>query len=277
MFPVDDLERNQVKPRHLQRLGEFLRGDVDPSGQMYFWAYDFQYIPTELISAIYETFLDGEQGDSGAYYTPPEVVDLVLNDMLPFDMNAQDVKILDPACGSGIFLVEAYRRLVILYHKASAGQKLGFKELCNLLTKSIYGVDMNENAIQVAAFSCYLALLDFVEPKSIWEDVRFPKLKGTNLFVNDFFDTGAEFNKYSYDIIVGNPPWGSQAKSPANSYVEQHRLITGNKEIAQAFLWRAPTLLADGGRVCLLAPSKGMLFNQSGPNREFRRQFFCRS
>ena len=274
MFPVDDLERNQVKSRHLQRLGEFLRGDVDPSGQMYFWAYDFQYIPTELISAIYETFLDGEQGDSGAYYTPPEVVDLVLNDMLPFDMNAQDVKILDPACGSGIFLVEAYRRLVILYRKARAGEKLGFKELCNLLTESIYGVDMNENAIQVAAFSCYLALLDFVEPKSIWEDVRFPKLKGTNLFVNDFFDTGAEFNNYYYDIIVGNPPWGSQATSPANSYVEQHRLITGNKEIAQAFLWRAPTLLADGGRVCLLAPSKGMLFNQSGPNREFRRQFF---
>ena len=277
MFPVDDLERDQVEPQHLQRLGDFLRGDVGPSGQMYFWAYDFQYIPTELISAIYETFLGGEQGNSGAYYTPLEVVDLVLNDMLPFDTNVQDVKILDPACGSGIFLVEAYRRLVVLCHKANAGQNLGFKELCDLLTESIYGIDINENAIQVAAFSCYLALLDFVDPKNIREDVRFPKLKGTNLFVNDFFDTGAPFNKHSYDFIVGNPPWGRHVTEWVTSYVGQHRIPIGNKEIAQAFLWRAPTLLAGEGRVCLLAPSKSVLFNQSEPNREFRRQFFTRN
>ena len=274
IFPVDDVERDQVKPLHLQCLGDFLRGDVEPSGQMYFWAYDFKYIPTELISAIYETFLGDKQGSSGAYYTPPEVVDFVLNDVIPFDTKAQNVKILDPACGSGIFLVEAYRRLVILRHKASAGQNLDFKELRDLLTTSIYGIDINMNAIQVAAFSCYLALLDFVEPKNILENVRFPKLKGTNLFVNDFFDAHAPFNKHSYDIIVGNPPWGSHMTKRVAKFVEQHHLPTGNKEIAQAFLWRAPTLLTDEGRVCLLAPSKSMLFNKSKKNLEFRRQFF---
>ena len=274
LFPINDLERDQVKPHHLQRLGRFLGGEEVASGQMYFWAYDFKYIPIELISAIYETFLDEDRHETSAYYTPPEIVDFVLNEVLPFETKTQNIRILDPACGSGIFLVEAYRRLVTLQRHARGGQNLSFKELRDLLTGSIHGVDLSEEAIQVAAFSCYLALLDFLEPKSIWEEVRFPRLKGANLFVNDFFDTDAPFGELRYDIIVGNPPWQSSLTEPAAAYVRRNRHTIGDKQIAQSFLWRAPTLLADEGRVCLLAPSKGVLFNQSGPNREFRRQFF---
>ena len=274
LFPINALERDQVKPQHLQRLGRFLDGEEVTSGQMYFWAYDFKYIPIELISAIYEAFLDEDRRKTSAYYTPPEIVDFVLNEVLPFETELQNVSILDPACGSGIFLVEAYRRLVTLRRHARGGQNLSFEELRDLLTGSINGVDLSEEAIQVAAFSCYLALLDFLEPKSIWEAVRFPTLKGTNLFVNDFFDTDAPFNERRYDIIVGNPPWRSSLTELATKYVRQNQHTVGDKQIAQAFLWRAPTLLADEGRVCLLAPSKGVLFNTSGPNREFRRQFF---
>ena len=279
LFPINDLERDQVKPQHLQRLGRFLDGEEVTSGQMHFWAYDFKYIPIELISAIYETFLDGDRRKTSAYYTPPEIVDFVLNEVLPFETAPQKVSILDPACGSGIFLVEAYRRLVTLHRHARGGQNLSFEELRDLLTESINGVDLKEEAIQVAAFSCYLALLDFalldfLEPKSIWETVRFPTLKGTNLFVNDFFDMDAPFNERRYDIIVGNPPWQSSLTELAADYVRRNSHTIGDKQIAQAFLWRAPTLLADEGRVCLLAPSKGVLFNNNGPNRKFRRQFF---
>ena len=274
LFPIDDLERNEVEHHHLQRLGRFLGGEEVTSGQMYFWAYDFKYIPIELISAIYETFLDEDRDQASAYYTPPEIVDYVLNEVLPFETGAQTIKILDPACGSGIFLVEAYRRLVMLHRHARGGQNLTFEELRDLLTESIHGVDLSEEAIRVAAFSCYLALLDFLEPKSIWEEVRFPTLKGINLFVNDFFDLDAPFNERLYDIIVGNPPWQSNLTVKATDYVRKNKHAIGDKQIAQAFLWRAPTLLADQGRVGLLAPSKGVLFNTNGPNRKFRRQFF---
>ena len=274
LFPINDVERDQVEPQHLHLLGRFLNGEEVTSGQMYFWAYDFKYIPIELVSAIYETFLDEDRQITGAYYTPPEIVDYVLNEVLPFERKNQDIRILDPACGSGIFLVEAYRRLVMLHRHARGGQNLSFEALRDLLTGSIHGVDLNEDAIQVAAFSCYLALLDFLEPKSIWEEVRFPRLKGTNLFVKDFFDIDAPFNERRYDVIVGNPPWRSSLTAKAADYVRQNNHTIGDKQIAQAFLWRAPTLLTDEGRACLLAPSKGVLFNQSGRNREFRRQFF---
>ena len=274
LFPIKEVELDQVQPQHLQLLGRFLGGEDVTSGQMYFWAYNFKYIPIELISAIYETFLDEDQNQTSAYYTPAEIVDFVLNDVLPFKTEAQSIRILDPACGSGIFLVEAYRRLVTIHRHSLGGKNITYEQLRELLTESIHGVDLSEEAIQVAAFSCYLALLDFLEPKSIWEDVTFPRLKGTNLFINDFFDTDAPFNERSYDIIVENPPWRSSLTEPAAEYVRRYNHTIGDRQIAQAFLWRAPTLLADDGRVCLLAPSKGVLFNQSGPNRKFRRQFF---
>ncbi len=274
LFPISSLERDQVKLRHVALLGRFLAGEEMASGQMYFWAYDFKYIPIELISAIYETFLDEDRRKTAAYYTPLEIVDFVLNETLPFESESQNIKILDPACGSGIFLVEAYRRLVMRRRRTRGNQNLSYEELRDLLIESINGVDLSEDAIQVAAFSCYLALLDFLEPKSIWETVRFPRLKDTSLFVSDFFDTEAAFNNRRYDLIVGNPPWQGQLTQLAPDYIRRTQRPIGDKQAAQAFLWRAPTLLADGGRVCLLAPSKGVLFNQSGPNQEFRRQFF---
>ena len=126
-----------MKLQHLQLLGRFLDGDEVTSGQMYFWAYDFKYIPIELISAIYETFLDKDRQKTSAYYTPPDIVDFVLNQVLPFKTEPKSIRILDPACGSGIFLVEAYRRLVTLHRHARDGQNLTFEELRDLLTESI--------------------------------------------------------------------------------------------------------------------------------------------
>ena len=52
----------------------------------------------------------------------------------------------------------------------------------------IYGVDCNLEAVRVASFSLSLALCDFLEPRTIWNDLHFPRLIHYNLFNNDFFD-----------------------------------------------------------------------------------------
>ena len=274
LFPVTDEEKEQVKSNHLERLSSFLEGTDVVSGQQSFWPYDFKYIPVEFISAIYETFLGDEQKEDSAFYTPSNIVDYVLNEVFPLDLDTQGIKILDPACGSGIFLVEAFRRLVINRYRGFEKGKVEFRELKKLLEESIYGVDTNKDAIQVAAFSCYLTLLEFLEPSNILDGVRFPVLKNRNLFVGDFFNTDLPFDKLNFDIIVGNPPWRSELTNHAVSYVKDKRFVVGDKQIAQAFLWRVSTLLSDRGRACLLAPSKSTLFNRSKKNLEFRRRFF---
>ena len=119
LFPVEDDELKQIESLHLERLADFLEGTEVASGQMCFWAYDFKYVPIELISAIYEIFLkevkdddDGtdDRDEVGVHYTSLDLVDFMLGEVLPVDGDLRDYRILDPACGSGIFLVEAFRR-----------------------------------------------------------------------------------------------------------------------------------------------------------------------
>ena len=278
LFPLEDEELSRVNEHHLYNLGQFFEGTGVVSRQMCFWAYDFNYIPIELISAIYETFLNKDRSKvdkNDVHYTPPKIVDFVLSGVLPFERRMKNVKVLDPACGSGIFLIEAYRRLV--YLNSFGKKKLDFGELSELLKNSIFGVDVDEDAIGVAIFSCYLALLDFLDSDDVLKDMKLPKLRGKNLFVSDFFDTYASFNEHRFDIIVGNPPWGKGSTQLSREYVDQTEYTMSSDQIAHAFLSRVPDLLAEGGQVCLLCPSKGVLYNLRKKYVGFREEFFKRN
>src|ERR1041384_4765669 len=106
---------NEVAPRHLKTIADFVSGRVAmQSKQGLLWQqYSFDAIPLELISSIYEEFVTKvKKKRAGTVYTPPHVVDFVLDEVLPWDDRAWNVRILDPACGSGIFLVKAFQRLV---------------------------------------------------------------------------------------------------------------------------------------------------------------------
>jgi type I restriction-modification system DNA methylase subunit len=276
MFPVTEEEKELVDDKHLAILRDLFTIDRQAGGQMlFFWAYNFKFIPIELISSIYEEFLHLEEEEkNGAYYTPPMLVDFVLNVALPWTDTNYKLSILDPACGSGIFLVEAYRRLVERWRKAPNHQKPLFKDLSEILTTSVFGVDIQRQALRVAAFSLYLAMLDYLEPKSIWLDVTFPPLIGTNLIIGDFFDKDSFLSQKQFDLIVGNPPWQSKLTEHAIEYLDQNKLNVGDKQIAQAFLLHAPDFCTPDGQIALLCSSKSLLFNKSGTNVSFRQRFF---
>lgn len=86
----------------------------------------------------------------------------------------------------GHFLVEAYRRLVCRWMSQNAVQAITCDRLNLLLKNSIFGVDINEEAIRVASFSLSLAMCDFLDPRSIWDKLSFPSLLGKNLISSDF-------------------------------------------------------------------------------------------
>ena len=208
-----------------------------------------------------------------------------MNEVLPWPNSPgydDNLKILDLSCGSGIFLVEAYRRLIERWRMNNPTEnKVPVEVLRKLLTRSIFGVDEEEEAIKVAAFSLYLALLDCLEPKTIWERVTFPKLlykrtftdneNGSNLFVTDSFKEGLPYETHRYDIVVGNPPWKRELPQTAKDYCKKHEHAI-SEEKAHAFLWRASDLCPTG-QIAMLAPSK-ILFNTENPDKEFRRTFF---
>lgn len=218
---------------HLSRVASFLRAE-GPAGQMSLFPYRFDVIPVELISSIYERFVHssadtGGEADprkEGVYYTPLTAVSMVLDEV--FDGLTGDETVIDLTCGSGVFLVEALRRLVRLKAKG----KTPTREMVRVaLYEQIHGVDLSESAVQIAAFSLYLAALEVDPGPKDLSSIRFKPLVHRTLLAGDahriedtecgkralLTDTGLR----KFDVVVGNPPWTYQGRAGTAARREQ--------------------------------------------------------
>lgn len=275
---VSEVEIEIITQKDLDELRTFILGDSElESKQLSLWPfYSFDIIPIQLISSIYELFfhLSDEDDEKGTYYTPLHLVNLVMDEVYPWEGEYKDTSFFDPSCGSGIFLVEAYRRLVCRWMAQNDVHTINCDQLNLLLKNSIFGVDINEEAIRVASFSLSLAMCDFLDPRSIWDKLSFPRLLDNNLISSDFFDEDKSFNNRRYDVIIGNPPWQSNITGKTKEYLKKANRIIGDKQIAQAFSIKCSELCKQNGIICLLMPSKGLLFNRSDKSRTYRANLF---
>lgn len=306
MFPNIDEEESHVDGSHLQRIQELLYGDVGPQKKLFFFSYKFDIIPLDLISAIYEEFYHASPNENenksnarqdGAYYTPPALAEFILSRVLTDEVLQKNPRILDPACGSGIFLVEAFRRIVRyrLYQKKSS---LPFSELKEILGRQIAGIEVKEEAARVTAFSLYLAMLHYLDPPSILGHIlngeKLPNLIASANEFDNHYNSIHVANAFALDnnalgeidVVVGNPPWGgAPGKNADKGTKERQRIMMewckkrkypiGDKEPSQAFLWLSLDFLKEEG-LCALLTSAGVLFKHSSTTQAFRRGWMSR-
>jgi len=277
-------EREHVKEPHLRLLRDFIKGDLDmPKGQLCLWPqYSFDTIPLEFISSVYETFVRERASREGIYYTPPHLVDFILDRVLPWDSDEWNLKVLDPACGSGVFLVKAFQRLIHRWKKANPNQTIRAETLRGLLEKNLFGVDKDPHAVRVASFSLYLAMCDEIEPKHYWSQVTFPAMRERRLLNADFFEENragfrSEEDAVSYDLVIGNAPWGENLLTEAAkkwTKDKAHQWPVANKGLGTLFLPKAAALTKPSGKVAMIQAASSLLFNRSRPACEFRQKFF---
>jgi hypothetical protein len=310
MFPNADEEALVVGQQHLNLIRDLMYGDVGIQKKLFFGVYRFNIIPIELISSIYEEFYHEESGKGrahGAFYTPPALVDFLLSQVLTLERLEPAPRIVDPACGSGIFLVEAFRRIV-RYRVARQGRRLRFAELQKIVRDQLAGIDVNPEAIRVAAFSLYLAMLHYLEPRDILKQLglgnklpclvaddanpgSFGSLVAANAFRTELLTSRPElkqrFSSQCADIVVSNPPWGSPGikdkaardqNQIALDWCERRGLPVGDRERSQTFIWRALDLLKRDGTAGLLV-STGIFFKHGSKSKspEFRREWLSES
>jgi type I restriction-modification system DNA methylase subunit len=304
-----DAEEALMPASCISPLEEFFHATDIRTGQISFpfWIYDFGFVPIETISAIYERFLkqsevkESQSGSlmeatdkgSGAFYTPRALAEFVLDVALDGVPSLLGRRFLDPACGSGIFLVGLFNRIGEEWRRVNpeASNDSRARALRKILCGDLIGVDINATACRITAFSLYLAYLDQLSPRDIQDLqqkghklprlVHYPggsadeKVEGS-IWRGDFFAEGGE-HLGDADLVIGNPPWGSTAAedTPAAKWCANpdHRCSVPDKQIAAAFIWKATHHVADGGRICLLLPH-GILFNHSATALEFQRTLF---
>jgi hypothetical protein len=286
-----DAEAARILAGHIDLLDTFFRATDVMNGQQSFWPYDFGVIPIETISAIYERFLRPSHKKTGTFYTPRFLAELVLDAALIDTKSLLDERFLDPACGSGIFLVGLFNRMAEEWNQANpdARNERRSRELMKILRDNLFGIDINPTACRITAFSLYLAYLDQLSPRDIQElqekgralprlvnvaDSPAEELNGGNIWCADFFAEDAKYPS-NVNFVVGNPPWGSIATSgtPAADWCTKHNLPIPDKQIAAAFVWKAPRQLAANGKICFVLPY-GILFNHSKPAIAFQKALF---
>ncbi len=282
VFILGEEDRETLRSSsELARYAQLVEGRQEPGGQRTLWQrYSFADLPVELISHIYQLFVEDT---TVAVYTPHFVVRLLLGEVLSWErlnrLEENDEVILDPACGSGIFLVEAYKRLVLHWRSRNDWKRPDQITLHKLLTERLRGVDLEEGAVELAAFSLCLALCDALEPIEIRTSVRlFPPLKEVTIHTGCFFEAREKQTvNERVGVIVGNPPFSSKlntkgAQRAYQRYQQEYGTLP-DKQIAYLFLHESMEMLAPGGALAMLQ-QYNFLYNQR--SLEFRRKFIER-
>src|SRR5258708_15272915 len=121
-------------------------------------------------------------------------------------------------------------------------------------------------------------MLDYLKNEDIvQESFRFPRMETSNLIDARLFEEEivSRVSDKKFDRIVGNPPWGNGTlRDLALKWVTDRNLPTGDKQLVQAFLYRAPHFCAQHGEVAMLAPTKSTIIVSSDTHQEFRQKFF---
>ena len=289
IFPLPLSGRDAPGSKHVERAAAVFLGDDVRTGQLHidFQAYDFSHIPIETLSVIYEQFLalEGKRRKTGAYYTPIPIVNFMLAELEDYKPLRQGVRVLDPSCGSGAFLVQCYRRLVERQTRVFK-RKLKPSELRDLLVRHIYGIDRDLDACRVTELSLILTMLDYIEPPDLHSTPTFqlPRLHNKNIYESDFCDPSSKWSlsaeRHAYDYVLGNPPWikiDMRSDKSRDLYFRrwlEHREhpVTDN-QAAEIFAWEAMKYAAADGIVALLLPAM-TLFKRS---RVFRKEFVFRA
>jgi len=295
-------EKEKINQSNLKLISAFLRGDVDVhTGQMFIWEqYDFRHLPAEVISTIYEYFIQVEalrekgKTEKGVVYTPIHLVNLLIDEVMPLDKSElfknNTFRVLDPACGSGVFLVAAYKRMLqwwtINHYKKTKSKteeiKYPNRKIAQqILEENIFGVDTASTAVLVSVFGLTIALLDKLSPKEIWDNLKLKNLKEKNIRENDFFKWAQinQVEKSKFDLVIGNPPFNPPNGVTKKNMISEDDLALFDVKSSQ-IPNNAPAIkflegaLYFGKKVCMIIPSNVILYNKSNTSQAYRNKIF---
>lgn len=286
LFDSSDCDRFMVDDDKLMKVLEDLR---EPKGRI---AYNFRSMEADILGKAYENFIGhlstgkkrfkekediGKRKKGGIYYTPRYIVDYIVNNTVREYVKGKTfvemskVKILDPACGSGSFLLRVFDVLVEEGAKQLKRQ-LTYEEKKHLMLGCIHGVDVDERAVAIAKLNLSLKMAERGQPLPMLnENIRLGNsliddeaIAGYKAFVweEEFKEIMQEGG---FDVVVGNPPWvsikGKQksvdlSDKELNYLLQKYPCDTYRPNLFEMFVWRALSLVKKEGFFSFIVPDR---------------------
>ncbi len=296
-------ERSKTVFRHLSAI---VRG-LEPVGAEGYqtklklkWSdFDFAHVPVGLLSQVYEAFCwkweHRSAKETSVHYTPRRIAATLVDEAFDGLPKAHEARVLDPACGAGVFLVLAFRRL---YRERWKTKRPDTKAIREILEKQLTGFDISDSALKLSALSLYLTAIELDPAPIPPEKLRFKALNNLVLFNHrrqgvDPDDgpvigslgahVGSRFDG-QFDLVLSNPPWTSLRKKykplAAELTTVSIDIIERKGEVALArdyqnpdnapdlpFLWKSTEWCKPGGRIAMALPARILLKQEDIPRR----------
>jgi len=267
--------------------------------------YMFDEIPGDLLGSIYEQYLgtvlretekrvtldkeSGKRKKMGIYYTPSYIVDYIVKNTVGEYIKDKtideilDVNIVDPACGSGSFLLRAFQEVCNqIEERLKKGEKaktstftfynenrLSLSQKISILTNCIYGVDLDEKAVELAQLNLLLRILEDETPtahKHLLPNLR-ENIKCGNSLIDDpkvagdkAFNWHAQFpdvfRNGGFDVVVGNPPYGAELKEAEKISLKKRFIGDKTGNTASFFIFLGNFILKDEGNMSFIVPKQ---------------------
>ncbi len=281
-----------------EALKTVINGLYDSEG----YKYDFSAISADVLGGIYEQYLGhilkqakkrasvkkehSKRKEQGIYYTPQFIVDYIVKNTIGKYLKEKkyreimDIKVLDPACGSGSFLIKAYDEIASYFERKDRQPNLFTK--FRILTGNIYGVDLDAQAVEIAQLNLLF--------KTLIGRSKLPNLAGKIRVGNSLISETDEgfsdkkpfnyetqfpevFNRKNpgFDVIIGNPPYvriQTLPKDEVRYFSNKFESARGNYDIYLLFIEQAYRLLRKGGIAGFILPNKFMVSDYGKGLRE---------
>jgi len=271
----------------LQKIIEGLYYTADKSV-----AYDFSAIEADVLGNIYEQYLSyilkktpkraklsqshSHRKEQGIYYTPTYIVDYIVRNTLgellkDESVDARKIRVLDPACGSGSFLIKAYDVLNEYWKNKENYDRLGidyagdgdnYSKNLEILQNNIFGVDIDKQAVEIAQLNLLLKIAERGKRLPLLQQ----NIKCGNSLIDDptvagdkAFRWEEEFpevmHEGGFDVVIGNPPYGANFKKIEKDFLK-NTYISVSKVIDSyiLFIEKATKLIKENGIVGFILP-----------------------
>ena len=286
---------------------------VSPDGLQ----YDFSAIDADILGTVYEQYLGtllkktekratlksekAQRKKMGIYYTPTYIVDYIVKNTLGEKLKecktpeeVLKIKVLDPACGSGSFLIRAYDEFKHWFesYKAKNGKggeqtvlssddKKGLQTFMDrVLENCIYGVDLDTKAVELAQLNLLL--------KAAEDRHKLPKLDHTIQNGNSLIDDPVVAGKFAFkweenfsevfrqggfDVVIGNPPYLNVKRGyfeNEKQWLEnRYETAKGQYDLYRLFWEKAIKVSKDKGHSSFIIPRRAVINENEIALREF--------
>jgi type I restriction-modification system DNA methylase subunit len=259
--------------------------------------YDFSLIDADILGNIYEQYLGhilkktklteskAKRKEEGIYYTPSYIVEYIVRNTVGEliknkKTDVSKIKILDPACGSGSFLIKSFDVLNEYYSEKEgyrqnkldlSGAGTTYTTKLSILKDNLFGVDLDKQAVDIAQLNLLLKVAEKKRRLPILQQ----NIKNGNSLIDDkelagdkAFNWKEEFREIldngGFDAVIGNPPYVNiylLSKNQKEIEYYQKAYFTARKkfDLYVLFIEKAISLLRDGGYFSFIIPDKFLL------------------